>query len=96
MKGAGVGGGEAANDLRPPRPSGIRDTVEPKSLPFALICDIHFWLTDPKIFLKTPLSLKYTIFEEDCAKKNAIYWSKFPKPKSAFFICFFLKNMAMA
>ena len=55
MKGAGVGGwgGEAANalPLPPLLPSGIRHTVEPKSLPFELICDIHFWLTDPKIFL---------------------------------------------
>ena len=55
---------------------------------------IHFWPTDPKIFLKTPLAPIYTNFEgERAPKKNGFFLSNFSKkcPKTAFLTCFFKK-----
>ena len=44
---------------------------------------MHFWPTEPKIFLKAPI---YTNFAERVPKTNAIFLSKFSKkfPKTAF------------
>ena len=83
---------------RTPPPSGIRPPADPKDLPFDTFSEIHFWPTDPKIFLKAPLAPIYTNFERERApKKNAIFLSKFFKkcPKTAFFDCFF-KNLPPA
>ena len=54
IKGGGAGVG------RPP----LRDSTPcgPKRSPFELFFDIHFWLTDPKIFLKATLAPLYTNF----------------------------------
>ena len=89
FRGGGGGGG------RTPPPSGIRPPADPKGPPFDTFSEIHFWRTDPKIFLKAPI---YTNFEgERAPKKNAIFLSKFFKkcPKTAFFDCFF-KNLPAA
>ena len=50
---------------RPPPP--LRD-----STPFDTFLEIHFWPTDPKIFLKAPLAPIYTNFEGERAPKNAV------------------------
>ena len=34
----------------PPPPSGIRPPADPKGTPFVLFWDIHFWMTDLKLF----------------------------------------------
>ena len=70
-----------------PPPSGIRPPAD------------LFWnflgkpslLTDPKIFLKAPLTPIYTNYEGERAPKNAIFCENFPKkcPKTAFLTCFF-------
>ena len=83
--GADLGGGGEQT----PSPSGIRPP-----LPFDTFSEIHFWPTDPKIFLKAPLAPIYTNFEgERAPKKNAIFLSKFFKkcPKRLFWL-FFQKN----
>ena len=43
--------------------SGIRPPADPKGPLFLIFRDIHFSLTDPKIFLKAPLAPKHTNFE---------------------------------
>ena len=48
------GGGRGG---RSPLISGIWPTADPKSAPFL---DIHFWLTDTKVFLKALLAQMYT------------------------------------
>ena len=55
--------------------------------PFALFSDIHFWLTDLKIFLMAPI---YTNFEGGArAEKTRFFGQHFPKmPKNAFFRLF--------
>ena len=75
---------------RPPPPSGIRPPADPKGPPFDTFSEIHFWPTDPKIFLKAPLAPIYTNFEGERAPKNAIFLSKFFKkcPKTAFLTVF--------
>ena len=51
-------------DKPPPLPpSGIRPPADPKGPPFELFWDIHFWQTDPKIFLKAPSAPINTNFE---------------------------------
>ena len=74
-----------------PSPSGIRPPADPKGPPFDTFSRIHFWPTEPKIFLKAPLAPIYTNFEgERAPKKNAIFLSKFFKkcPKTAFLTVF--------
>ena len=68
-----------------------------RSAPFDTFSEIHFWPTDPKIFLKAPLAPIYTNFEgERAPKKNAIFLSKFFKkcPKTAFLTVFFFQKFA--
>ena len=83
--GADLGGGGG----RPP--SGIRPPADPKGLPFDTFSEIHFWPTDPKIFLKAPLAPIYTNFEgERAPKKTRFFVKNFQKvPKNGFFDCFF-------
>ena len=89
----GAGGSDA------PSPSGIRPPANPKGPPFDTFSAIHFWPTDPKIFLKAPLAPIYTNFEGGARqkKKRDFFLSKFFKkcPKTAFFDCFF-KNLHAA
>ena len=54
----------------PPPPSGIRPPADPKGPPFDTFSEIHFWPTDPKIFLKAPLAPIYTNFEGERAPKK--------------------------
>ena len=61
---------------RPPPPSGIRPPADPKGPPFDTFSEIHFWPTDPKIFLKAPLAPIHTNFEGERAPKNAIFFVK--------------------
>ena len=67
--------------------SGIRPPADPKGPPFDTFSEIHFWRTDPKIFLKAPI---YTNFEEERAPKKRNFFVKiFQKvPKNGFFDCF--------
>ena len=53
-----------------PPPSGIRPLSDPKGPPFVLFWDIHFWLTNLKIFLKSPLAPIYTNFEGERAQQK--------------------------
>ena len=73
----GFGGGGGG---RPPPPSGIRPPADPKGPPSDTFSEIHFWPTDPKIFLKAPWAPIYTNFEEERApKKKQFFLSKFFK-----------------
>ena len=75
---------------RTPPPSGIRPPADPKGPPFDTFSEIHFWPTDPKIFLKAPLAPIYTNFEGERAPKKRDFFSKFFKncPKTAFVTVF--------
>ena len=75
----------------------FRPPADPKGLPFDTFSEIHFWPTDPKIFLKAPLAPIYTNFEEERAPKKRDFFVKiFQKvPKNGFFDCFF-KNLPAA
>ena len=79
--------------------SGIRPRADPKGPPFDTFTfsEIHFWPTDPKIFLKAPLAPIYTNFEGERAPKKRDFFVKiFQKlPKNGFFDCFF-KNLPAA
>ena len=55
----------------PPPPSGIRPPADPKGPPFDTFSEIHFWPTNPKIFLKAPLAPIYNYFEGESAPKKA-------------------------
>ena len=92
--GADLGGGGAD---APPPSSGILPPADSKGLPFDTFSEIHFWPTDPKIFLKAHLAPIYTNFEGERAPKNAIFLSTFFKkcPKTVFFLLFF-KNLPAA
>ena len=72
--------------------SGIRPPADPEGTPppFVLISDIHFWLTDPKIFLKATSASNYTEFEEERApKKN--HFQRVP-----ILACLFFKHLHAA
>ena len=79
---ADLGGGG-----RPPPPSGIRPPADPKGPPFDTFSEIHFWRTDPKIFLKAPSAPIYTNYEgERAPKKRNFFVKMFQKvPKNGFF-----------
>ena len=83
LAGADLGGAGGGSGIRPP--------ADPKGPPFDTFSEIHFWRTDPRIFLKAPLAPVYTNFEgERAPKKNAIFLSTFFKkcPKTAFLTVF--------
>ena len=61
-------------------PQGFDPPADPKSPPFVLFWDIHFWLTDPKIFLKAPLATIYTHYKR--AEKTGFFGKHFPKKKA--------------
>ena len=89
LGGGGGGGGADA----PPPPSGIRPPVDPKGPPFDTFSEIHFWQTDPKIFLKAPSAPIYTNFEGERAPKKTLFFVKIFKfikkcPKTAFLTVF--------
>ena len=64
--GADLGGGADA-----PPPLGIRPPADPKGPPpFDTFSEIHFWPTDPKIFLKASSAPIYTNFEGERAPKG--------------------------
>ena len=67
----GFRGGGGGRGVFGRTPSGIRPPADPKGHPFDTFSEIHFWPTDPKIFLKAPLAPIYTNFEgERAPKKN--------------------------
>ena len=85
------GGFRGGGVLTPPPHSGIRPLTDPKGPPFDTFSEIHFWQTNPKIFLKAPLAPVYTNFEgERAPKKRDFFLSKFFKkcPKTAFLTVF--------
>ena len=90
-EGGGRGGGRSFPQGFDPLPT---QRVPP---PFDTFSEIHFWPTDPKIFLKAPLAPIYAIFEGERAPKKRIFFVKiFQKvPKNGFFDCFF-KNLPAA
>ena len=67
----------------------LRDSTpcRPKGSPLWYYYEIHFWPTDPKIFLRAPLAQIYTNFEGERAPKTR---RKFFKncPKTVFLNCF--------
>ena len=61
-------------------PSAIRPPADPKGPPFVLFWDIHFWLTDLKIFVKAPSAPIYTNFLGGARAEKAPFFSRnFPK-----------------
>ena len=70
------GGGGGGRSL----PSGIPPPADPKGPPFDTFSEIHFWPTDPKIFVKAPLVPIYTNFEgEPAPKKTRFFCQNFSK-----------------
>ena len=75
--GADLGEGRGGGGGRPFL-SGIRPPADPKGPPFDTFSEIHFWPTDPKIFLKAPMAPIYTNFEgERAPKKTPFFFVKF-------------------
>ena len=76
----------------------IRPPADPKGPPFDTFSEIHFWPTDPKIFLKAPSAPIYTNFEGERAPKKRDFFVKiFQKlPENGFSDCFFFKNLTAA
>ena len=70
MPGVDLGGGRGG---RFPS-SGIRPPADPKGPPFDTFSEIHFWPTDPKIFLKAPWAPIYTPFEGERAPKKTRFF----------------------
>ena len=83
------GGGGGGLGVRLP-PSVIRPPADPKGHPFDTFSEIHFWPTDPKIFLKAPWAPIYTNFEGERAPKKRDFFVKiFQKlPQNGFSDCF--------
>ena len=74
--GADLGGGGGGRSLH----SGIRPPADPKGPTFDTFSEIHFWPTDPKMFLKAPLAPIYTNFEgERASKKPHFFCQNFSK-----------------
>ena len=82
------GGADASPPLRDSTPR------RPKGSPFVTFSEIHFWPTDPKIFLKATSAPIYTNFKGERAPKKRDFFVK-KCPKTAFFDCFF-KNLPPA
>ena len=80
--GKGGGGGRPSSGIRPP--------ADPKGPPFDTFSEIHFWPTDPKIFLKAPSAPIHTNFEGERAPKKRDFFVKiFQKvPKNGFLTVF--------
>ena len=73
---------------------GDASPADPKGPPFALFWDIHFWITDPKIFLKLPLASIINNYEGEArAKKCNILVKMFEKgPEKLFPSKFWLRR----
>ena len=79
----------------PPPPSGIRPPADPKGPPFDTFSEIHFWPTDPKIFLKAHLAPIYTNFEEERApKKTRFFCQNFSKSAQKWLFLLFFQKFA--
>ena len=85
-----IGGG---GGWTPPPPQGF-ELCQPKGSPFDTFSEIHFWPTDPKIFLKAPLAPIYTNFEgERAPKKRDFFCQNFSKiAQKRLFWLFFQKS----
>ena len=62
--------------------SEIRAPADPNRPPFGTfyLLEIHFWPTDPKLFLKAPLAPIYNNFKgERAPKKRRFFCQKFSK-----------------
>ena len=88
------GGGGVASGRPPPPPSGIRHPANPKGPPFGTFYEIHFWPTDPKIFLKAPSAPIYLMGEREPKKRNFLVKIFQKVPKNAFLDCFFFQKFA--
>ena len=92
------GGFRGGRGRTPPPP--LRDSTlcRPKGSPFDTFSEIHFWPTDPKIFLKAPSATICTNFEGERAPKKRDFFVKFFQKvhKNGFFDCFFFKNLPAA
>ena len=80
----------------PPPPSGIRPPADPKGPPFDTFSEIHFWPTDPKIFLKAPSAPIYTNFERERAPKKTQFFRKIFSSAQKRLFWFFFKNLPAA
>ena len=91
LGGGGGGGGENGHF------SGIRPPADPKGPPFGTFWEIHFWLTDSKLFLKAPLAPIYKNFEGSARQKITRFFVKtFQKvPKNGFFDLFFFSKICL-
>ena len=81
------GGGRGGGEGRTVPFSGIRPPAESNGPPFGTFKEVHFWSTDPKIFLKALLAPIYTNFEGECAPKKR----DFPKSAQKRLFWFFQK-----
>ena len=90
----GGGGGERGGLRTPP----LRDSnpCQLKGSPLWYFLKIHFWPTDPKIFLKAPSAPIYTNFEgERAPKKRVFFCLNFPKSaQKVLFDLFFFQKIA--
>ena len=86
--GADLGG--AGGGCGRPLPSGIRPPADPKGPPFDTFSEIHFWPSDPKIFLKAPSAAIYSNFEGERSPKKRDFFVKIFQqvPKNGFLTVF--------
>ena len=71
--------------------------LELKGPPFSTFQEIHFWPSDPKIFLKAPWAPIYTNFEgEERAEKTQFFGQNFPKCLKTLFLDSFFKILPAA
>ena len=73
--------------------SGIRPPANSKSARGGTFQEVHFWPTDPKIFLNAPLAPIYTNFEGERAPKAPKKNSK--GPKTFVFFCQFFSKICL-
>ena len=84
--------------------SRLRDLTpcRPKGSPFVLFWDIHFWLTDLKLFLTAPLAPIYTNCKGGARAEKTRFFSSKPTKKglktpfSAYFFKFCLRRTIFA
>ena len=80
----------------PPPPSGIRPHADLKGPPFILFRDIHFWLTDPKIFIRAPLAPRYIFSRGSERRKMGFFGQNFPKrAQKRLFSAFFYSKFSL-